>query len=175
MSFINALQESEVAILNTYFHPVNFPKGACILREGDPGEGCYFLDSGDVRVEFRNNETDSDSVIAYLDGGMFLGEISLLDSKPRSASAYAQTDVMAHWFSRDDFDKLCSEHPGIGFVILRDLGKDLSRKLRLETSRVAEYLFADEIDASTNEMVARSVAAQRAFAEWNEARVDALV
>jgi hypothetical protein len=48
MSFLDLLQESEVAVLNSYFHLVKFPKGACILREGDPGEGCYFIDEGEA-------------------------------------------------------------------------------------------------------------------------------
>ena len=126
MSFLDLLQESEVAVLNGYFHAVKFPKGACIIREGDPGEGCYFIDEGEVRAEIRNTETDSDSVLSYVDAGAFIGEISLLDGKPRSASVFAQTDVSARWFSREAFDKLCEQHPKIGFVILRNLGQDLS-------------------------------------------------
>jgi CRP-like cAMP-binding protein len=60
MSFLNLLNESELSILDQYFRPAKFPKGAYILREGDPGEGCYFLDEGEVRAEIRNTETDSD-------------------------------------------------------------------------------------------------------------------
>jgi len=175
MSFLNVLQESETAVLNGYFHAVKFPKGACIIREGDPGEGCYFIDEGEVRAEIRNSETDSDSVLSYVDAGAFIGEISLLDGKPRSASVFAQTDVSARWLSRNDFDKLCEQHPTIGFIILKNLGQDLSAKIRRETSKVAEYVFADEIDADTNAMVARAVTAQRTFAEWSEERVDALL
>jgi acetaldehyde dehydrogenase/alcohol dehydrogenase len=175
MSFLKTLQEAELAIVNTHFHPVRFPKGACILREGDPGEGCYLIDEGEVRVEIRSAETDSDSVLTYMEPGTFLGEVSLLDGKPRSASAYAHTEVAARWFSKEDFDQLCEQHPRIGFAILKDLGQDLSAKLRRETVKVAEYLFADEIDANTNEMVARAVTAQRAFAPWSEERIDALL
>jgi acetaldehyde dehydrogenase / alcohol dehydrogenase len=175
MSFLDLLEESELSILNGYFHTVKFPKAACIMREGDPGEGCYFIDEGEVRAEIRNTETDSDSVLAYVDAGTFIGEVSLLDGKPRSASVFAQTEVTARWFSREDFDELCEKHPKIGFVILRNLGQDLSAKLRRETNKVAEYIFADEIDAETNSMVARAVTAQRAFAEWSEPRIDALL
>jgi len=175
MSFLDVLGEAEKAILNGYFQPVKFSKGTCILREGDPGEGCYFIDEGEVRAEIRNTETDSDSVLSYVDAGSFIGEISLLDGKPRSASVFAQTDVSARWLSREDFDTLCEQHPKIGFVILRNLGQDLSAKIRRETNKIAEYVFADEIDADTNAMVARAVVAQRAFAAWDEARVDAML
>ena len=175
MSFLNTLSESEIAIINEYLHPVNFPAGACIMREGEPGEGCYFIDKGEVRIEIHNVETDSDNVLTYVDVGTFIGEVSLLDGKPRSASAFAQTDVSARWFSRQAFDEMCEKHPRIGFTVLKDLGQDLSGKLRRETNKVAEYIFADEIDADTNAMVARAVTAQRAFADWDETRVDALL
>jgi len=175
MSFLDTLSEPEIAIVNKYFHPVDFPAGACIMQEGESGEGCYLIDKGEVRIEIRNTETDSDSVLTYVDAGTFIGEVSLLDGKPRSASAFAQTDVSARWFSRQDFDMLCEIHPRIGFAVIKDLGQDLSAKLRRETNKVAEYLFADEIDAGTNEMVARAVTAQRAFADWDEGRVDALL
>ena len=175
MSFLDVLQEPEVAVLNSYFQAVKFPKGACILREGDPGEGCYFIDEGEVRAEIRNTETDSDSVLSYVKAGAFIGEMSLLDGKPRSASVYAQTDVAARWLAREDFEKLCAEHPKLGFIILKNLGQDLSSKMRRETDRMAEYMFADEIDADTNTMVAHGVAAQRLFAGWEEKDVDALL
>ena len=175
MSFLDTLSESETAIVNQYFHPVTFPKEACIMQEGEPGEGCYLIDKGEVRIEIHNVETDSDNVLTYVDAGTFIGEVSLLDGKPRSASAFAQTDVSARWFSRQDFDELCEKHPRIGFAVIKDLGQDLSSKLRRETNKVAEYLFADEIDADTNAMVARAVIAQREFASWDETRVDALL
>lgn len=175
MSFLDLLQESEMAVLNDYFRTVRFPKGACIMREGDPGEGCYFIDEGEARAEIRNAETDSDSVLSYMDAGTFVGEVSLLDRKPRSASVYAHTDVTARWLSRENFDSLCERHPSVGFVILKNLGQDLSARLRRQTNKVAEYLFSDEIDDQTNAMVARAVEAQRLFADWREERVDALL
>ncbi len=120
-------------------------------------------------------DTAADGVLGYLEPGMFLGEFSLLDGRSRSASAYAQGDVAARWFSKTGFEALCDHHPRIGLTISRALGHNLSGKLRHQNNRMAEYLFADEIDPQTNEIVARAVAAQRAFAGWSETRVDALL
>ncbi len=175
MSFLNVLQAEELDIVANYLQSVQFPKNACIVREGEPGDGCYLIDEGEVRLELQNVETGSNGVLGYLKPSMFLGEFSLLDGRSRSASAYAHDDVATRWFSKVDFEVLCEHYPRIGLTISKALGQNLSGKLRQQNDRMAGYLFADEIDANTNEMVARAVAAQRAFEGWPEERVDALL
>jgi len=161
--------------LQAYFHPVRFAKGHCLLHEGEPTLGCYLIDEGEVRVEVHSRETDSDSVLGFLEPGMFLGDVSLLDGQPIPASAYAHTDVAARWFAKQDLDCLCEQRPTLGLSILYALGQDLSAKLRTEAGKVTEYLFADSIDADTHTMVARATTAQRELADWSEARIDALL
>jgi acyl-CoA reductase-like NAD-dependent aldehyde dehydrogenase len=175
MTFLDSLDPADQALLQTYFQPVSFPKDACILQAGEPGNGCYLIDAGEVRLELVSPETDSDSVLGYVRAGDFLGEFSLCDSQPRSASAFAETPVEARWLGREDFDRLCAEHPRAGLAIQRALSATLSAKLRETNRRLSEYLFADEADAATNALVARAASAQRAFARCGEAEVDALI
>jgi acetaldehyde dehydrogenase/alcohol dehydrogenase len=175
MSLLNALQDEELIIFERYVTPVHFPKTSCIMREGDPGDGCYIIDEGAIRLELQNPETDSDGVIGFLEAGMFLGEFSLIDGRPRSASAYADTDVKARWFSKKSFEEICQHHPQVVLTISGALGQNLTTKLRQFVDRIAGYIFAGEIDKDTHEMVARAVKAQRAFAEWSETGVDALL
>ncbi len=175
MSFIESLDPADRATLEQFFQPVRFSKGDLILRQGDPGDGCYLIDEGEVRLELEDTETDSDSVLGYLRPGMFLGEFSLLDGEPRSAFAFAHTDVAARWFSRSDFDALCQTHPCLGLAISTALGRNLTEKLRYYTGKIAEYLFADEADADTDAMTASAAQAQQVFQEWPEEKVDALL
>jgi acetaldehyde dehydrogenase/alcohol dehydrogenase len=175
MSFLSALQGEDLAILEQYLSPVHFPRNSCIMREGDPGDGCYVIDAGTIRLELQNVETDTDSVLGYLESGSFLGEFSLLDGRPRSATAYAQTDVKGRWFSKQSFEEMCQRHPGVGLMITVALGQDLTTKLREFNKRLAGYIFADQIDEDTNRMVARAVKAQQQFGDWPEDRVDALL
>jgi acyl-CoA reductase-like NAD-dependent aldehyde dehydrogenase len=175
MSFLSALQGEELAIFEKYVCPAQFPRNSCIIREGDPGDGCYIIDGGTIRLELKNVETDTDSVIGFLESGMFLGEFSLLDGKPRSASAYAHTDVKARWLSKENFEEICQCHPKVGLIISVSLGQDLTTKLREFNNRIAGYIFAGDIDKDTHQMVARAVKAQQSFEEWPEDRVDALL
>jgi len=175
MPFLNTLQGEELTILEKYILPVQFPRNSCILHEGDPGDGCYMIDEGTVRLELKNVETDTDSVIGFLEEGMFLGEFSLLDGRPRSASAYAHTDVKARWFSSENYDEICKLHPRLGLNIATALGRNLTTKLREFNEKITGYIFAGDIDRDTHEMVDRAVKAQKSFEGWAEDRIDALL
>ena len=175
MSFLSALQGEELTIFEKYVVPVQFPRNSCIMCEGEPGDGCYVIDEGTVRLELQSVETDTDSVLGFLESGTFLGEFSLLDGKPRSASAYAHTDVKARWFSKESFEEMCQHHPQVGLIISAALGQNLTTKLREFNERIAGYIFAGEIDKDTHQMVARAAKAQQSFEKWPEDRVDALL
>ena len=68
MSFLNVLQVEELALVEAYLEPVHFPQNTCILQEGDPGDGCYIIDEGEIRLEVRSLETDTDGVLGYRRG-----------------------------------------------------------------------------------------------------------
>lgn len=176
MPFLDILKEEELGgVLEKYLVPVRFPRDACIMREGDPGEGCYIIDEGTVRLEVRNLETDTDSVLGFLEPIIFVGEFGLLDGKPREATAYAHTDVKARYFSKESYDELCTNYPRMALTIATTLGQNLVEKLREANEKVAGYIFTGDIDRDTDEMVDRAQKAQRLFASWTEDRVDALL
>jgi len=175
MSFLSALRDEEIAVFEKYMVPTQFPSGACIMVEGDPGDGCYIIDEGVVRLELKNVETDTDNVLGFLEPGAFLGEFSLLDGKPRSASAYADTNVKARWFSSESYEEVCQQHPRVGLSIAIALGQNLTTKMREFNEKIAGYIFAGNIDKDTHEIVARAVEAQKLFENWTEERVDALL
>lgn len=176
MSLLNILQEEELGgIMENYLVPVQFTKNTCIMHQGDLGEGCYIIDEGTVRLEVRNTETDTDGVIGFVEPIMFVGEFSLLDGKPREASAYAHTDVKARYFSKQKYDEICQKFPRIGLTIATTMGANLIEKLRKANDQVAGYIFAGESDQDTNQMVERAQAVQKIFSSWSEEKMDALL
>lgn len=66
---------------------VSVPEGKVIAREGEVGRELLVIISGEATVK------RGDRSIAKLDAGDFLGEMSLIDGKPRSASVVADTDM----------------------------------------------------------------------------------
>ena len=67
------------------------------------------------------------------------------------------------------------DYPQISVAIFRALGRDASLKLRKSNERVAEHMAAAEDDPEIDRMVADAAEAQRAFENWDEPRVDALL
>ena len=171
---LTSLTQEELAVLRPHIQHISFPEGTCIFREGSVGDRCYVIDKGLVRVELERTELDSESVLTFLDEGAILGELSLLDQLPRSASAFAQTDVEARYISTDSIDALTSTHPAVVVSIMSALGRGAAQKLRQTTGRLATHIFKEkypDIDA----LVEQADAAYREFVSWPEDNVNALL
>lgn len=172
---LNMLPADDRATLSGYMETVAFSAGGCIFRAGSPGDGCYIIDHGTVRLEVARPEVDTEDVLGYLEAGALLGELSVLDRLPRSASAYAETDVSARRIPTEAVEALCARHPAIGCAVLRALGSVAALKLRRATRQLAEHLAPEESDPEVDEMVARAWASQRTIEVWPEERIDALL
>jgi CRP-like cAMP-binding protein len=112
----------EISGLEPYLDTVQFGRGACLMREGSAGDACYFIVSGEVRVELDRPDFDSDGVVSFMGPGTVCGELGLVDDSPRSASAYAHTDVVARRLSAGALRALCDSDPATGVAMLRWLG-----------------------------------------------------
>jgi acyl-CoA reductase-like NAD-dependent aldehyde dehydrogenase len=165
---------AELSVLLPYLEPVEFEPGALIFEEGSKGDSCYLIDGGEVRLEVARPELDSDGVLGFLEPGSILGELSLLDSQPRSASAYASSKVTARRITMESIEKLHTERPQIALEIYRALGRDAAKKLRATTQRLAEFAITGR-DQDVDETVARSARALQEFSSWTDPQVDALL
>lgn len=94
---------------------VGFEPGEVVVREGDVGDAFYVITSGSAAVERRG------SALRELRAGDFLGEISLIDGMPRTATVTATSPLAALRLARDDFDRLIDEHPAIRLELLMAL------------------------------------------------------
>lgn len=63
------------------------PAGACLFHEGEAGTAAYFIESG--RIEIFLSRGGRDRGLALRGAGEIVGEMALLDGRPRSASARA--------------------------------------------------------------------------------------
>jgi acyl-CoA reductase-like NAD-dependent aldehyde dehydrogenase len=175
MNFFESLQADELAIVEQNLETRRFPKGSIIIDQGECEEGAYIIDEGQVRIEFDTGETDTDVVLRYLEPGAVMGEFSLVDDEPRSANAYAHTDVVARWLPTRKFQAICEQHPAVGVSILTAFCRNLADMVRRMTGRIADYASTESPPPFVEEMISRAKAAQEAFEDWPEERVDALL
>jgi len=95
---------------------VNYPAGATVVRQGDPGDALCIVAEGAVEV-YRD-----DRVVRQLTAGDYFGEISLIDGEPRSATVVAVGDVVLLELSSSDFDSLLSV-PSVARVVMKNLAR----------------------------------------------------
>jgi MFS family permease len=84
---------------------LEFPAGAVIAAEGDPGDRFYLLAEGEVEVRTGAR------VLNMLVPGDFFGEIALLRDVPRTATVAAITPVTVYALDREEFVAAVSGHP----------------------------------------------------------------
>ena len=174
-SVLDAFQVELLTALQPYMDEVRFAAGDCLFREGDLSDAFYIIKEGDVRLQIHSLEVDTDPVLDYVGAGSFIGNDSVLAGLPRWTSAYAETDVAASRVSSKGMRRMFDEDPEQGIAVLRALGRDTALRFRSASQRLGEHLVSDVADPVVDQMVASAVAAQKAFADWSEERVDALL
>lgn len=78
--------------------------GEVLIREGDSAARFDVIAAGHVRVSHRGPEGDEE--LAVVGPGSFVGELSLLEGTPCSATVTAVDDVTVYWCSAADFGRL---------------------------------------------------------------------
>ena len=115
----------------------DFPAGAVIFEEGDPGSRLFVIQSGSVRIVKRTGLRQV--TLARLGAGEFFGEMALLDHQPRSATAVVEEPSRVVELDEAAFERLVRER---GEVALRILAR-LSRRLREANRQIRNFLSAD--------------------------------
>jgi CRP-like cAMP-binding protein len=96
-----------------------FKAGSVIFREGDDARELYVVKSGNVRIQIGNR------TITELGADSIFGEMALIDSEPRSASAIAVSDVELVPVSEKQFLFLVSQTPYFALKVMRVLAQRL--------------------------------------------------
>ena len=95
--------------------------GAVVVDQGDPGTDCYVIVDGTASVYVRGDH------VASSGPGSMVGEMALVDHRPRSATVVADTDLDMLRFDSNAFRKLLEEMPMASERIMTVLRSRLDR------------------------------------------------
>ena len=123
LKLLAGLSSSQLEDISRRLKPVRFRQREMIIREGDPGNDMYFVESG--RVQVVRGGGPRATVLTELGAGDLFGEMALLTGNPRSASVMALTDVNLWVMSRTDFDDLVTAYPNLALGLSRLLSERL--------------------------------------------------
>jgi signal transduction histidine kinase len=101
-----------------------------VCQEGSPGDDMFILLEGELRISKQTKFITAIRPVEYI------GEMALIEAKPRSATVQAVTDSTLLRITRDQFQKYFSQRPDSLFSMMRTL----SHRIRLNTEIIAAEL-----------------------------------
>ena len=101
------LDERSLQAVAILAHEASFEAGNVLMSEGETGGEFYVIVEGTVRIE------QGDRTIRSLTAGGFLGEIALVERRPRTATATCVTDVRALEVRAHEFERLLETLPAV--------------------------------------------------------------
>ncbi|CAN5646012.1 hypothetical protein BH11PSE7_BH11PSE7_38100 [soil metagenome] len=106
-----------------------------LFRRGDASDGVWLMEEGFVNV--YADMDDASPRLAAFGPGQFVGEMSLVDGKPRSASVRAEVPVRALLLSAAALASLLEQRPDAAMRIMQNLARELSLRVRSTSALLA--------------------------------------
>lgn len=131
----------------------SYSAGEVIFHQGDLGTDMFIIQEGEVHI--IKNINGASHVLSKLEKGDFFGEMSVLESLPRTADAIAITDVKTVIINGARFDEMLRKNPEVAVRIIRKY----SKRLR-EANTLLEKLAGREVDVDHVSMDATRMAPQ---------------
>jgi CRP/FNR family transcriptional regulator, cyclic AMP receptor protein len=103
---------------------VRLAAGKILFRTGVPGDGCYRVEDGLLKVTMVSR-AGSERILAFLGPGAIVGELSILDGLPRSATVVAVRDAVVSFLSCAEFEAFADKHPEVYKSLIRVLAERL--------------------------------------------------
>lgn len=106
----------------------DYKPGDVIFKQGEAGSDAFIVESG--RVEISRGDASAEMVLGLVKPGDLIGEMALLDSSPRMATARARSNATCVVIPKRVFDRMLKDGNPILVTVLRTL----LRRLRSETA-----------------------------------------
>jgi CRP/FNR family cyclic AMP-dependent transcriptional regulator len=109
----------EVIRLGLGGRTLSFAEGGVVFIKGDPGDNAYIVAGGLIEIR------EAGRVIERMGPGELFGEMAVIDSEPRSASAVAVGNTELIVIDRAEFERRLSEEPHFAIKVMRLMARRL--------------------------------------------------
>jgi CRP-like cAMP-binding protein len=125
-SLFSGLPDHLVADLFSVATPVRLKAGKTLFLADDVGNGCYRVEAGLLKVTMESR-SGSEQILTFLGPGAIVGELSMIDGLPRSASVAAVRDATLSFVKRAAFKQFARKHPDVYKTLVTLLAKRLRK------------------------------------------------
>jgi CRP/FNR family cyclic AMP-dependent transcriptional regulator len=130
---------AEVRLLAHFMDVYRAEPGMEIIREGEGGDFMLLVIEGRVDVHKRDR-WNTPQIIAQVEAGRALGEMSMIDGEPRFATCVAVDATLIAVLDREKLARIIVEQPLLGAKILMELVLMLSQRLRATSERLMDMM-----------------------------------
>ena len=131
------LDKNELEIVHKHVFEQSVKKDSILFAEGMPGELLYIIMSGCVEI-IKKTKNNGKIVLATMGANDIVGEMSLIDSEPRSATGRTSEDSVLLVINKQSFNEILKSDPRIAAKVLMGLLKVISRRLRMTDKKIEE-------------------------------------
>ena len=124
LKLLAGLSSSQLEDVGSRLKPTRFAQDETVIKQGEPGDEMYFIESGRARV-IREISATRALVLAELEAGDLFGEMALLTGAPRSATVTALSELNLWILGQADFDELVTAYPNLALAVSRLLSQRL--------------------------------------------------
>lgn len=150
------LNEDDRIALAKVIDEMTLPQGHTLFQAGDPGDSLFIVQSGEIEL-FIKDTAGQKIVLTTAEAGDMFGELAMLDTGPRTATAVALADTEVLVLDRDDLVLLFQRKPEAALHMLAALS-GLTRK--------ADELLRTRVSRNLNEEMETHVSFLQRIADW---------
>ena len=137
-ALFSRLSADELTLIARYSSYRRFQPGQVVFSQGSHREELYLVKEGSVSIRRRGDDELEQEIARFVDGEVF-GEMDLLDTAPRTASAIAEGAATLLLFPNGiEFAQLLEKHPEAFAHILRKLLGEIARRIRAIDKLISE-------------------------------------
>jgi CRP/FNR family transcriptional regulator, cyclic AMP receptor protein len=133
------LNLAEIRLMSHFMQVYAAEPGVEVIREGEPGDFMMLMLEGRIEV-FKRDRWNAPRLIALLDPGKTVGEMSMIDGEPRFSTCVAAERCLLAVLTRESLARIILEQPILGAKILMELVLMLSQRLRQTTEKLVAYM-----------------------------------
>jgi CRP/FNR family transcriptional regulator, cyclic AMP receptor protein len=138
-SWADNLSGKEIAMLSRYLHVCTAEAGSIIVQQGRREAYLCLIIEGHVSV-MKEGAIGGTKQIGSAGAGRIVGEMSLIDGEPRSASVVADEPTTLVVLTGEGFSRLSDENARLAVKILLKISKLISQRLRQTSGALVDYL-----------------------------------
>lgn len=139
MAMFEDFKRDETVLLAGYLVGQRVDQGAVIFREGERTAHMCLLLEGRLEV-LKGAQGGQAKKITDVTPGRLIGEMSVIDGQPYSATVVASVPSVLVLLSRENLLRICEERPRIGNRLLIKIANMLSQRLRQTTGKLIDHL-----------------------------------